>query len=138
MNLHEKQEWPQCCLSYDNSRDVRVDRSLDPCSNGRGFETIFRPASKCEDRILGERREDRVVRGEFLFNSRAKGIMRCCHIERKDQGRTARLVYLSSVLFMLCSYINALKIVSVFAYQLLPLKELNHQLHEPIHNSFSP
>ena len=31
--------------------DFRVVRSLDPCSKSPGFETTFRPVTKCEERI---------------------------------------------------------------------------------------
>ncbi len=72
----------------------RVVRSLDPCSKGPGFETTFRPVIKCEERIG----QLSVIPGK-----KAKGIRRCGHIERKDQGRTAQLVYLSSGLFVLCA-----------------------------------
>ena len=59
---------------------------------GPGFETIFRPITKCEERIsqLSE------IPGKY-----AKGITRCGHIEREDKGRTARLVYLFSGPFVL-------------------------------------
>ena len=72
--------------------DGRVVRSLDPCLKGPGFETTFRPVTKCEERIS----QLSVIPGK-----KAKGIMRCGHIERKDQGRTARLVYLFSGPFVL-------------------------------------
>ncbi len=67
-------------------------RSLDPCSKGPGFETIFRPAVKSEERIS---------QLSIIPGKKAKGITRCGHIERKDQGRTARLVYLFSGPFVL-------------------------------------
>ncbi len=67
-------------------------RSLDPCSKGPGFETTFRPVIKCEERIG----QLSVIPGK-----KAKGIMRYDHIDRKDQGRTARLVYLFSGPFLL-------------------------------------
>ena len=73
-------------------RDVRVVRSLDPCSKGPGFETMFRPVKKCEERIS----QLSVIPGK-----KAKGITSSGHIERKDQGRTARLVYLFSGPFVL-------------------------------------
>ncbi len=55
-------------------------RSLDPCLKGPGSETTFRPVKKCKERIS----QLSVIPGK-----RAKGIMRCGHIERKDQGRIA-------------------------------------------------
>ena len=67
-------------------------KTLDPCSKGPGFETTFRPVIKCEERIS----QLSVIPGK-----KAKGITRCGHIERKDQGRTARLVYLFSGPFVL-------------------------------------
>ncbi len=69
-----------------------VVRSLDPCSKGPGFETTFRPVTKCEEIIS----HLSVTPGK-----KAKGITRCGPIERKDQGRTARLVYLFSGAFVL-------------------------------------
>ncbi len=66
--------------------------SLDPCSKGPGFEITFRPATKCEERIS----QLSVIPGK-----KAKGITRFGHIKRKDQGRTAQLVYLLSWPFVL-------------------------------------
>ena len=63
-------------------------RTLDPCLKRSGFETTFRPVIKYEERIS----QLSVIPGE-----KAKGIMRCGHIDRKDQGRTARLVTYSVV-----------------------------------------
>ena len=42
-------------------------------------------------RFKTQPRPDRTVRGEYLAiqGKEAKGIMRCGHIERKEQGRTA-------------------------------------------------
>ncbi len=73
-------------------RDDRVVRSLDTCIKGPGFKTTFRPIKKCQERIS----QLSVIPGK-----RTKGIMSCGHIERKDQGRTARLVYLFSGPFVL-------------------------------------
>ncbi len=67
--------------------DFRGVRSLEP-----GFETTFRPVKKCEGRI----NQLSVIPGK-----KAKGITRSGHIERKDQGFTARLVYLFSGSFEL-------------------------------------
>ncbi len=67
-------------------------RSLDPCSKGFGFETNIRPVKKCEERIS---------QLSVMPGKKAKEITRCGHIERKDQGRTARLVYLFSGPFVL-------------------------------------
>ena len=61
-------------------------------SKGRGFETTFRPVTKCWERISQR---------SAIPGKKAKGITRCGHIERKDQGRTARLVYLFSGPFVL-------------------------------------
>ncbi len=72
--------------------DGGLVRSLDPGTKGPGFETTFRPVTKCEERIS----QISVIPGK-----KAKGIMRCGHIERKDQGCTARLVYLFSGPFVL-------------------------------------
>ncbi len=46
-----------------------------------GFETTFRPATKCEEKISQR---------SVILDKKAKGITKCGHIERKDQGRTAR------------------------------------------------
>ncbi len=54
-------------------------RSVDPCSKGPGFETTFITVTKCEDKIS----QLSVIPGR-----KAKGIMRCGHIERKEQGHT--------------------------------------------------
>ncbi len=83
---------PSSKSDSDNCGDARVVRSLDPCSNGPRFETTFRPVTKCEERI----RQLSVIPGK-----KAKGITRCGHIERKDQGCIARLVYLFSGPLML-------------------------------------
>ncbi len=61
-------------------------------SKGPGFETAFRPVIKCEERISLL---------SVIPGKKAKGIRRCGQIERKDQGRTARLVYLFSGPFVL-------------------------------------
>ena len=63
--LHEKNT---------SSRDCRVVRSLDP-SKGPGFETTFRPVTKCEETISLL---------SAIPGKKAKGITRCCHIERKE------------------------------------------------------
>ncbi len=67
-------------------------RSLDPYAKGPRFEITFRPVIKCEERIS----QLSVIPGK-----KAKGITRSGHIERKDQGRTPRLVYLFSGPFVL-------------------------------------
>ncbi len=72
--------------------DGWVVLSLDLCLKDPGFKTTFRPVIKCEERIS----HLSVIPGK-----KAKGITRCGHIERKDQGRTARLVYLFSGPFVL-------------------------------------
>ncbi len=66
---------------------------------GSGFETTFRPVIKCVERIS----QLFVIR-----DKKAKGITRCGHIERKDQGHTARLVYLFSAPFVFSTYANTL------------------------------
>ncbi len=49
---------------------------------------------------------------------KAKGVKRCGNIDRKDQGRPARLVYLySGPLHFVHNWLNRTKIVTVFAYQ---------------------
>ena len=50
-------------------------RTLDTCSKGPGFVTTFRPVIKCEEKIS----QLSVIPGK-----KAKGIIRCGHIERKD------------------------------------------------------
>ncbi len=94
---------------YLKCRDGRVVRSLDPWSKGPGFETTFRPVTKCEERISLLS----VIPGE-----KATGITRCGHIERKDQGCTYRLVYLFNGSMCFANKPMPTKIVSVFAYQL--------------------
>ena len=59
-------------------------RSLDPYLKDLRFETTFRPATKCGERIS---------QLSVILGKKAEGITRCGHIEKKDQGRTARLVY---------------------------------------------
>ncbi len=68
-------------------RDIRVVRSLDPFSKYPVIETTLRPVPKNEKRIC----ELSVIPG-----LKANGITRYGHIVRKDQDRTARLVYLFS------------------------------------------
>ncbi len=58
---------------------------------GSGFKITFRPVTKCEERIS----QHSVIPGKKAKESR--GVV----IERKDQGRTARLVYLFSGPFVL-------------------------------------
>ncbi len=62
-------------------------RSLQSCTKGRGLESIFKPVIKCEKRI-----------GQLSVSpgKKAKVVTSCGHVERKDQCRTARLVYLLS------------------------------------------
>ncbi len=62
------------------------------CSKGRGFESTSTHVTSCEERIW----QLSVIPG-----IRRKGITRCGHIDRKDKGRTARLVYLLSGPFVL-------------------------------------
>ena len=57
-----------------------------------GSKLLSRPVTKCEERIS----QLSVIPGK-----KAKGITRCGHIERKDQGHPARLVYLFSWPFVL-------------------------------------
>ncbi len=57
-----------------------------------GFETTFKPVTKSEERIS----QLSVISGK-----KVKGITRCGHIEKKDQGRTAQLIYLFSGPFVL-------------------------------------
>ncbi len=104
-------------------------RSLDPCSKGPLFETTLRPVIMCEERIC----QISVIPGK-----KGKGIARCSHIERKDQGCLARLAYLFSgllspipyedskriclspnnkLLRLLCIDQYFMEIVSTFAYQ---------------------
>ncbi len=73
--------------------DGRVIRSVDS-SNSPGFETTVRPVTKCVERIC---------KLSVIPGIKAKGIIRCGHIEKKDQGCTARLVYLLRGLFVLCT-----------------------------------
>ena len=68
-------------------------RSFEPSSKGPRFETTFRPVTI--------NIEERICQLSVIPGKKAKGIMRCGHIERKDQGRTARLVYLFSGPFVL-------------------------------------
>ncbi len=70
--------------------DGRAVRSLDFCSKGS------EPPSDLPQSV---RRE--LVSSLFFKAKWAKGITRYGHIERKDQDRTARLVYLVSELFVL-------------------------------------
>ncbi len=71
--------------------DCGVARSLNPCSKGSGFET--RHVTKCEVRIS---------KLSVMPSKKAKVFTRCGHIERKDQGHTAQLVFLFTVSFVLC------------------------------------
>ncbi len=77
---------------YQWEQDDGMLTSLDPYSMDPRFETNFRPVIKCEQIIS----QLSVIPGK-----KAKGITRCCHVKRKDQGRTARLVYLFSGPFVL-------------------------------------
>ncbi len=70
---------------------------------GPRFEINFRPATKCVERIY----QLSVIQGKKVWfvmvvcNSRQ--ITWCGHIERKDQGHTAQLIYLFSGPFVLCA-----------------------------------
>ncbi len=79
--------WENKNIAAPSDGDDRVVRSLDLGSKGPRFETTLRPVIKCKERIS----QLSVIPGK-----KAKGIMRYGHIERKDQGRAARLVYLFS------------------------------------------
>ncbi len=70
----------------------QVLRSLDPCSNGPGFETTFRTAQ-------GVRRE--VCQLSLIPCKKTKRITMSGLIEKKEQGRTAQLVYRFSEAFVL-------------------------------------
>ena len=61
--------------------DWRVVGSFDPCSKGPGFQTTHRPITKCVERIC----QPSVITGK-----KREGIKMSVHIERKDQGGTAR------------------------------------------------
>ncbi len=74
--------------------------SLVPCSRDPGFETTFRPVKMCEERIS---------QLSVIPDKNAKGITRCGHTKRKDQGRTARLVYLFSGPFVLSASTHTLR-----------------------------
>ncbi len=45
----------------------------------------------------------RIYQLSVILDKRAKGIRRCGHIKRKDQGHAASLVYLFSGIFVLCT-----------------------------------
>ncbi len=62
-----------------SDRDAQVVRSLDPCSKGPRFENTLTPPTKFKERI----HKVSVIPGK-----KAKGIIRCDHIERKDKSRT--------------------------------------------------
>ncbi len=88
--------WLRVLTVYMQSggRDSWVVTSLDSRFKDPGLETTFRPVPKCKERIS---------QLSAIPAEKAKGITWCGHIERKDQGRTARLVYLFSGLFALCT-----------------------------------
>ena len=65
-------------------KDDRVVRSLNPWSKGCKFEPQSIPVTKSVRRVCATPWTRVVLPGKT-----AKGITRCGHIERKDQGRTA-------------------------------------------------
>ena len=81
----------------NDGSDGRVVRTLDPCSKGPWFEITFRPVIQGEERIsqLSVIPGKRFKRNHEVWSHREEGP------GSKDQGRTARLVYLFSGPFVL-------------------------------------
>ena len=57
----------------------------------------------------GMKCEERICQLSEIRGKKAKGITRCGHIERKHQGRTARLFYLFIGPLVLCTQTNTLR-----------------------------
>ncbi len=97
----------------------QVVRSLDPCSKGLGFETIFRPITRCEERIcwvsvIPGKKAIFETKGVVTLRGRTKVIVLPLVIE-------SHCLISLPIQWVLCALHinqNLTKIVSVFAYQL--------------------